>query len=67
MFVNGVFFIGLPENTAAHKGMSMGAAKMLRRLMPVLDRAFQQFPHYDLILTGERCTHKFDHFIYLFI
>ncbi|CAH2251109.1 jg11812 [Pararge aegeria aegeria] len=43
---------GLPEDTAAHKGMSMGAAKMLRRLMPVLDRTFQQFPHYDLILTG---------------
>ncbi|XP_013180657.1 PREDICTED: sn1-specific diacylglycerol lipase beta isoform X2 [Papilio xuthus] len=43
---------GLPEETAAHKGMSMGAAKMLRRLMPVLDRAFQQFPHYDLVLTG---------------
>ncbi|CAK1545303.1 unnamed protein product [Leptosia nina] len=43
---------GLPEGTAAHKGMSMGAAKMLRRLMPVLDRAFQQFPHYDLVLTG---------------
>ncbi|XP_049866901.1 diacylglycerol lipase-beta isoform X2 [Pectinophora gossypiella] len=43
---------GLPEDTAAHKGMSMGAAKMLRRLTPVLDRAFQQFPHYDLILTG---------------
>ncbi|XP_022112678.1 diacylglycerol lipase-beta isoform X3 [Pieris rapae] len=43
---------GLPEGTAAHKGMSMGAAKMLRRLNPVLDRAFQQFPHYDLVLTG---------------
>ncbi|XP_037973508.2 diacylglycerol lipase-beta isoform X2 [Plutella xylostella] len=43
---------GLPEDTAAHKGMSMGAAKLLKRLSPVLDRAFQQFPHYDLILTG---------------
>ncbi|KAM3963122.1 diacylglycerol lipase-beta-like [Aphomia sociella] len=43
---------GLPENTAAHKGMAMGAAKMLKRLLPVLDRAFQQFSHYDLILTG---------------
>ncbi|KAJ2952676.1 hypothetical protein O0L34_g7015 [Tuta absoluta] len=43
---------GLPEDTAAHKGMSMGAAKMLRRLAPVLERSFQQFPHYDLILTG---------------
>lgn len=43
---------GLPEDTAAHKGMSMGAAKMLKRLLPVLDRTFQQFPHYDLILTG---------------
>ena len=43
---------GLPEDTAAHKGMSMGAAKMLKRLLPVLDRAFAQFPHYDLVLTG---------------
>ncbi|XP_073943872.1 diacylglycerol lipase-beta-like isoform X3 [Choristoneura fumiferana] len=43
---------GLPEGTAAHKGMSMGAAKMLKRLMPVLERAFQQYPHYDLVLTG---------------
>lgn len=43
---------GLPEDTAAHKGMSMGAAKMLKRLLPVLDRTFQQFPHYDLIITG---------------
>ncbi|XP_050680765.1 diacylglycerol lipase-beta isoform X2 [Leptidea sinapis] len=43
---------GLPEDTAAHKGMSMGAAKMLRRLTPVLERAFHQFPHYDLVLTG---------------
>ncbi|XP_041976956.1 diacylglycerol lipase-beta isoform X1 [Aricia agestis] len=43
---------GVPEDTAAHKGMSMGAAKMLRRLVPVLDRAFQQYPTYDLILTG---------------
>ncbi|XP_053625212.1 diacylglycerol lipase-beta-like isoform X2 [Plodia interpunctella] len=43
---------GLPENTAAHKGMAMGAAKMLKRLLPVLDRAFQQYSNYDLILTG---------------
>lgn len=46
-------FSGLPQDTAAHKGMAMGAAKMLRRLLPVLDRTFQQFPHYDLILTGK--------------
>ncbi|KOB77938.1 putative neural stem cell-derived dendrite regulator [Operophtera brumata] len=51
-FNNRVFEVGLPEDTAAHKGMSMGAAKMLKRLLPVLDRTFQQFPHYDLILTG---------------
>ncbi|KAH9643340.1 hypothetical protein HF086_008827 [Spodoptera exigua] len=43
---------GLPEDTAAHKGMSMGAAKMLKRLLPVLDRAFAQYPQYDLVLTG---------------
>lgn len=43
---------GLPQDTAAHKGMSMGAAKLLKRLLPVLDRSFQQFPHYDLVLTG---------------
>ena len=54
MFISYILWSGLPEDTAAHKGMSMGAAKMLRRLTPILERSFAQFPHYDLILTGNQ-------------
>lgn len=43
---------GLPADTAAHKGMAMGAIKLTQRLHSVLDRAFNQFPEYSLVLTG---------------
>ncbi|XP_060810723.1 diacylglycerol lipase-beta [Amyelois transitella] len=43
---------GLPPGTRAHKGMAMGAAKTMQRVMPILERAFQEYPNYGLIITG---------------
>lgn len=59
---------GLPSDTSAHKGMAMGAAKLLQKLNTLLERAFYQYPNYTLVLTGniEISNTKKSKFVILF-
>ncbi|XP_028159194.1 sn1-specific diacylglycerol lipase beta-like isoform X2 [Ostrinia furnacalis] len=43
---------GLPEGSLAHKGMALGTEKTLERLAPILERAFAEYPDYELVITG---------------
>lgn len=45
---------GLPHDTMAHKGMAAGANYLLRRLKEsgILEKAFNTYPEYGLVLTG---------------
>ncbi|KAM3963041.1 inactivation no afterpotential E isoform 2-T2 [Aphomia sociella] len=43
---------GLPKGSRAHKGMALGASKTMETLQPVLEKAFEKYPDYELIVTG---------------
>ncbi|XP_031774668.1 sn1-specific diacylglycerol lipase beta-like [Apis florea] len=45
---------GVPPGAQAHRGMIQGAKLILRELdnHKVLERAFNMYPHYDLLITG---------------
>ncbi|XP_053623661.1 diacylglycerol lipase-beta-like isoform X2 [Plodia interpunctella] len=43
---------GLPPGSRAHRGMAMGAAKTMQRIMPLLEKAFQEHPNFGLVVTG---------------
>ncbi|XP_052757543.1 diacylglycerol lipase-beta-like isoform X2 [Galleria mellonella] len=43
---------GLPEGSRGHKGMVLSASKTMQTLQPVLEKAFQKYPDYGLIVTG---------------
>ncbi|PBC25090.1 diacylglycerol lipase-beta [Apis cerana] len=45
---------GVPPGAQAHRGMIQGAKLILRQLdnHKVLERAFNMYPHYDLLITG---------------
>jgi sn1-specific diacylglycerol lipase len=45
---------GMPENTLAHYGMTIGCNKILARLqeLNLLERAFKTYPDYELVITG---------------
>lgn len=45
---------GMPVDSAAHRGMIVGAEKMFDRIQDshILERAFNTYPEYTLVLTG---------------
>jgi len=45
---------GMPPDSYAHNGMIVGAEKLIQRLREtnILERAFNSYPEYSLILTG---------------
>ncbi|XP_059057188.1 diacylglycerol lipase-beta-like [Achroia grisella] len=43
---------GLPEGSRAHKGMALGASKTMQSVEPVLEKAFETYPDYNLVVTG---------------
>jgi sn1-specific diacylglycerol lipase len=45
---------GMPENTVAHYGMSIGCNKLLARLQEdnLLERVLKAYPDYDFVITG---------------
>ncbi|XP_050581951.1 diacylglycerol lipase-beta-like isoform X1 [Bombus affinis] len=45
---------GIPSNSHAHSGMITAARLILKKLddNKVLERAFNTYPHYDLVITG---------------
>jgi sn1-specific diacylglycerol lipase len=45
---------GVPPDSSAHRGMVAGVDQLLKRLreINILDRAFNTYPEYTLVLTG---------------
>lgn len=58
---------GIPPNSSAHRGMLAGVEQLMKCLrdINILERGFNMFPEYSLVITGHSLGKSFFFFFYI--